>query len=1057
MGGGARATVALSPYIARVMTRLLALIFVLSGAAGLIYESIWSRYLGLFVGHSAYAQVIVLVIFLGGMSGGAAIAAKRSARLKEPLLAYAGIEAIVGVIGLLFHDIFGAVSGFAYDALFPAVGSGALLVVVKWTLAALMILPQSVLLGATFPLMSAGVMRRLGDPTAQMQQSGKTIGLLYFANSLGAAGGVLLAGFFLLEIAGLPGTLLVAAIINLVVALATFGIVRLERDDRANDVADGAAPAPEAQPVDAGVALVSMDEREKFGLWRLLLAVSFATAVASFIYEIAWIRMLSLVLGSATHAFELMLSAFILGLALGAFWIRQRADKPVDTVRLLGIVQFAMGTAAILTLALYVDAFHWMADLLTVLDENESAYNVFNTARYGISLAIMLPATFCAGMTLPLITRNLLAAGHGEKAIGAVYAWNTLGSIVGASVAALMLMPLVGLRWMLIIGGGLDIALGVWLLWMRAKAAPDVGRTAGLATAAGIAVVLGAMIAPGFDPGIVVSGVFRYGTVPARGARNIVYYEDGRTATVSVQMGSDSGFTISTNGKPDASIRKTWFRELNDTTPREFLRGDESTQVLLALITLAHVPDAREGAVIGHGSGMSSHFLLGSPTFERLATIDIERQMVEASKVFMPANQRVFDDPRAIFVFDDAKSYFASSDRQYDLILSEPSNPWVSGVSGLFTDEFYQRVSKKLTPNGIFGQWIHLYEIEDALVLSVMRALASNFQSFELFLTNDLDVLVVASNQPQLPRPDWSVFEHPDIAMDLSKFRALSPAVLERTRLITRGEMLPLIAGGDGNSDYFPFLDLRAERSRYLRREAIGFSQLPQERFDLAAAIGERRIGWLNERVPALSHQRVQAQALAARIRTGEQATMFDTASISRRLQGARFRYARIEFEMRSGRPPADWANWFGEVMQVERDRHQGTMGVVDSAFYRDVERYMNAQNAPEEAKSAWRFARAAFTYNWRDASREVAPLILARAAGRTWITTPFFVDAGTLARLRSGDVAGARQFFERFRGSTGRAQTDLRVQLMEAMLQEAERAVGRGPDQKDRGGSGPR
>jgi spermidine synthase len=1037
------------------MTRLLACIFVLSGAAGLIYESIWSRYLGLFVGHSAYAQVIVLVIFLGGMSAGAAIAAKRSAKLKEPLIAYAAIEAIVGVIGLVFHDVFGAVSNFAYDSIFPALSAGAVLVTVKWGLAALMILPQSILLGATFPLMSAGVMRRLGSPAAQLRESGKTIGLLYFANSIGAAFGVLLAGFFLLELAGLPGTLLVAAIINLVVALATFGIVRLERDDRANDVADGALPAPEAEPVDAGAALDVMDDREKFALWRLLLAVSFATAVASFIYEIAWIRMLSLVLGSATHAFELMLSAFILGLALGAFWIRRRADSKVDTIRLLGIVQLAMGVAAILTLALYVDAFHSMAYLLDVLDENERAYSVFNLARYGISLAIMLPATFCAGMTLPLITRNLLAAGHGEKAIGSVYAWNTLGSIVGASIAALVLMPLVGLRWMLILGGGLDIALGAWLLWHRAKTVPALARTASLATAAGIAVVLGAVIAPGFDPGIVVSGVFRYGTVPARGARNIVYYEDGRTATVSVQMGSDSGFTIATNGKPDASIRRTWFRELSDTTPREYLRGDESTQVLLALITLAHAPNAREGAVIGHGSGMSSHFLLGSPHLERLATIDIERQMVEAAKVFMPANQRVYEDPRAIFVFDDAKSYFASSDRQYDLILSEPSNPWVSGVSGLFTDEFYQRVSKKLAPNGIFGQWIHLYEIEDALVLSVMRALASNFQSFELFLTNDLDVLVVASNEPQLPRPDWSVFEHPDIAMDLSKFRALSPEVLERTRLITRNEMLPLIGNGDGNSDYYPYLDLHAERSRYMRREAQGFSQLPLERFDVAAAIGERRLGWLNERVPALSHQRVQSLALTARVRSGEQAAVFDTAGISRRLQGARLRLTRVELEMRSGRPPADWTNWFAEVMQVERDRHQGTMGIVDSVFYRDVERYMNAQNAPEEAKAALRFARAAFTYNWAGASREVPALIIARANGRSWLTAPFFVDAGTLARLRSGDVAGARQFFDRFRPSTGRSREDLRVQLIESMLLEAERAIGRGPDQKDRGGSG--
>jgi len=150
------------------------------------------------------------------------------------------------------------------------------------------------------------------------------------------------------------------------------------------------------------------------------------------------------VLGSATHSFELMLSAFILGLALGAFWIRGRADRVADPMRLLGIVQFAMGALAIATLAVYLDAFGWMASLIGVLEENEGGYRVYNVARYGIALAVMLPSTFCAGITLPLITRMLLSAGSGERAIGAVYAWNTLGSIVGVSLAALWLMPLVG-------------------------------------------------------------------------------------------------------------------------------------------------------------------------------------------------------------------------------------------------------------------------------------------------------------------------------------------------------------------------------------------------------------------------------------------------------------------------------------------------------------------------------------------------------------------------------------------------------------------------------------
>ena len=186
----------------------LVFLFVLSGAAGLMYESIWTRYLGLFVGHDAYAQLVVLVIFLGGMSLGAHLVGRRSARLREPLVWYAGVELLVGLIALAFHPVFVGATNAAYDHLFPVLGGGVPVTLAKWALAALLILPQSVLLGATFPLMSAGVLRRA--PAAP----GRALALLYFANSLGAAGGVLVAGFVLLGRVGLPGTLVAAAVLN---------------------------------------------------------------------------------------------------------------------------------------------------------------------------------------------------------------------------------------------------------------------------------------------------------------------------------------------------------------------------------------------------------------------------------------------------------------------------------------------------------------------------------------------------------------------------------------------------------------------------------------------------------------------------------------------------------------------------------------------------------------------------------------------------------------------------------------------------------------------------
>lgn len=1006
------------------MTLLLTLLFVCSGAAGLVYESLWSRYLGLLVGHGAYAQVLVLVIFLGGMALGAAYVSRRSARLANPLRAYALVEAAVGLIGLAFHDVFVATSGIAYDTLFPALGQGGLVTVAKWTIAALLILPQSLLLGATFPLMTAGALRLL--PTAR---SGQTIALLYFANSLGAAIGVLLAGFWLLALAGLPGTLVAAAMVNLAVAAAAWVLAA-----RAPS-ADGDAPHEAVGQHDAGHDDPSANTATALPsgtLVHLLLSIAFGTAVASFIYEIAWIRMLSLVLGSATHAFELMLSAFILGLALGAFAIRRRTDTADDPLRLLGLVQVAMGAAAILSLGWYLDAFDWMATLMQTVQRSEAGYAALHAGRYALAMAIMLPATVCAGMTLPLITRALLRAGHGERAIGRVYAWNTFGAIVGASAAGLWLLPAIGVRGTLILGGALDLALGCWLLWRAAPLRVGGLRTARLATAAALAVVLVSALSPGFDPSVLSSGVFRYGTVAGRGTRDIIFYEDGRTASVSVQMGSDSGFTLATNGKPDASLQAVWFEPPRPDSARPALASDNATQALLALLTLAHNPAAREAAVIGHGAGMTTHFLLGSPLMERVTTIEIEPEMVEAAKRFMPANARTYEDPRSLRVIDDARAYFATAARPFDVIVSEPSNPWVSGVSALFTDEFYARAARQLAPGGVFGQWLHLYEIEDALVLGVLKALSTHFRSYELYLTNDVDVLVVASNADSLPTPDWSVFRHEDIALDLARFRPLPDAALAATWLVGHHELGPMLARDSAtNSDFYPQLDLRAERARFLGVEANAFASMQTDRFVLADALAGRRIAPLGLVRAPLSHARFDAQAKTVQLLAGVAGD--DTSSVLVGVRAARLRDARLSLELASDRPPPDWPLWFAELLQVERDRHQGTMGVVDGVWYARVERYLERQRAPEGMRSAWRFLRAAVSYDWPAAAAEVRTQIAERDRGRAWLPPALLLDAAVLARLCTGDLAGAQAAFARLSDAAGRAPDDVRTRMLEA------------------------
>jgi len=589
----------------------------------------------------------------------------------------------------------------------------------------------------------------------------------------------------------------------------------------------------------------------------------------------------------------------------------------------------------------------------------------------------------------------------------------------------------------LILGGAIDLALACWLLWRGAGGSPARRQTATLASVAAAALVVTTALGPAFDPGLLSSGVFRYGRAPAPGARPMAFYRDGRTASVSVRVLDDSTKTLATNGKPDASLTPVWTRPIPPDSLRQALGSDEATQLLLPLITLAHAPGATQAAVIGFGSGMSAHTLLGSSSLTALVTIDIEPMIVEASRLFYPANQRVYDDPRSRIVHDDAKSYFAASPTRYDLILSEPSNPWVSGVSGLFTDEFYRRVRGYLAPGGVFGQWLHLYEIDDGLVLGVLSALHRNFRSYAIHYTNDSDLLIVASMAPTLPTPDWSVATRPGIAADLARFRPLTPEVLGATLVATRAELAPLLDGNTVpvNSDYAPALDLGAERTRFLKHSAAGMTALSAERFDLAAAIGGRPVPLAAPARPALRHTRATAQALAQAVRSGRPLPPDDADPADRPLQRARLRGERLAQGMATGRAPADWYGWFVEMLNVEADRHQGSTGSVDTAWYAAVEQYMTRTGAPTDGIAALRFLRASVTYDWASAAREVPTLIAAWNGGKRWLPAGLFVQAATVARVRTGDAAGASEVLGLVWSATGWEGDDLRVRLLQGLI----------------------
>lgn len=774
-------------------------IFVLSGFAGLIYQSIWSHYLGLFLGHAAYAQALVLAIFMGGMAAGAAWIAHAGLRWRNLIRGYAVIEAVIGVCGLLFHTIFGGVASFSYDWLIPALADPLTINLARWIVAALLILPQTILLGMTFPLMSGGLIRRFPG------SDGHVLGGLYFTNSIGAAGGALVAVFVLLPWVGLPGAMVVAGLLNFVVAGLAWWLSR--------------EPEPERPSIDTYKTPVNQRFRQN-PLLRVVLISTALSGAASFAYEIIWIRMLSMAVGSTMHAFELMLASFIAGIAFGGLWVRHRADTTESPLRLVGWMQIFMGVAALASLAVYANSFAWVGWLMQALAKTDGGYALYNLGTATIAIAIMLPAAFFAGTTLPLFTVALLRDKQGERSIGRVYAWNTLGAIFGVFAAIHFLIPTLGLKLSLCVAALVDMGIGLVLLRMNAvdhKSMVRFGIGAGVVV---VALVVAVRIP--FDPMTVASGVFRHGQTTLLKSDQVLFYKDGKTASVASVLSSNGSVQISTNGKTDAAI------QMRDDRPAS---TDEPTMVLLASLPLAMHSSPEKVGVIGFGSGLTTHTLLGDSRIQRLDTIEIEPAMIQGAKTFGKRVERAFADSRSNIIIDDAKSYFSGQNSKYDIIISEPSNPWISGVGALFSKEFYKFVPRHLNEGGLFVQWIQLYEIDDALLSSILKALTPAFDDYSAWLTNESDLIIIASPKGPLPKLDSEyLFAHSATKNDLARIEIDNDAqfafrkVADARLLRALGQLHP---DQKANSDFYPLLGLEAPKARFMSSMAEATLQLP--------------------------------------------------------------------------------------------------------------------------------------------------------------------------------------------------------------------------------------
>ena len=765
------------------MNILVYFLFALSGFAGLIYEGSWARYLKLFLGHSSYGQVLTLCIYMGGLAIGSFVAGKMVERTKRPLLGYGLVELAIGIGGVAYHPLYNWLTGIFYDSAWTASLTSRGAEVAKVFLATGSTLPIAIAVGMTFPFIAAGLMRKSGAEVS--------LPMLYFTNSLGSAIGILATSYLLIPEIGNHATLCVAASINFLLA-AVFSFI---------GIATSPVPPKDAKPENPDEDYVAEHKlaMPPKAAWLWIAAI---TGLTSFVYEIVWTRLLSLLMGSSSHSFDQMLSAFILGLSLGSAVSGKLLKK--DSLVVLSMAQILMAFFALCTLYFHQPFWGMMNEANQIFNPTSDGYVCWSLFKYALSLLWMVPTSFFAGMTLPLITLILTRAFKSEAPIGKVYGWNTLGSIIGSAGGGLLLLPLLQLKGALVTAALLDFAIGFILLVVYRKR---------FRYSVMFYVLVGVMIMPSlfvkFDPSLITSGVFRsYKNMHPNEKIQVI---DGKTATISFHE-SPVHYYVKTNGKADASMSK------NREAP---ISSDELTQAATAFMPMAVKTEPYDAAMVGFGSGMGAHYLLADPLLKDFDCVEIEQAMMDLAKGFYPWNYRGYDDPRIHIFIDDATTFFHTNRRKYDMIVSVPSNPWVSGVAGLFAHEFYAKMRRYMKPGALWVQWIQTYVFNDLMFLNILKALDTVFPYVSLYKsTDEPDIIMIASDEPVMQKGIGRFSTDTALVAEFNRIHRDPEFFGERNFLFTNKMVKSLLDGVKPNSLFIPMVDNKAEEARFVHSEA---------------------------------------------------------------------------------------------------------------------------------------------------------------------------------------------------------------------------------------------
>jgi spermidine synthase len=767
------------------------LCFFFSGVSGLVYQVIWVRELVLVFGATTFAVSTVLTAFMGGLALGSFYFGRRSERIAHPLRLYGFLEIGIGAYGLAVPLIFTALPSVYQGLSAPLQLSFLALSAVRFIFAVLVLIIPTALMGATLPVLASYYAHEHG-------LIGLRVGALYALNTFGAVVGAAATGFILIPALGMHSSTAIAAAINLALGAVALRVARLE------------APVGVASHSEAVTKRREKHAASDAGRARRIevIAVIAAFALSGFIslsYEVIWSRVLALIIGSSVYAFSIMLTTFLIGLALGA----SIASRAVDRIRrpaiAFAILELGVGITSLIGAYLFndlpyyfVQLYHWVGS---------TGFVVLLFARFVIASLVMIVPTLLLGGLFPLVVRIVSNVDRASgRTVGDAYAANTLGAIAGSFASGFVLVPLLGLLGSLKLCVALNFVISAGLLlicWFPRRRMPVLAT----ALASLVLVVVALTVEPPWDPEVMSSAVYRYAPSLTdrtrqelfeylrRGQGDTLFYKEGITATVAVQKQGE-GRVLKVNGKPEASTS-----------------GDMPTQILIGTLPLLVRPQTDDVLLIGLGSGVTLGSIEQFP-IKRVTCVELEPAVVEASRYFAEVNHQPLDDPRLRMISNDGRNFIYSTNEKFDVIVSEPSNPWLTGVANLFTLEYFKRGAERLRDDGLFSQWLQIYEMAPEDVRTLIATFRAAFPNVYLFRGAEGDLMLLGSKSNR--KLDLSVlashFSDPKVAADLKRVGTMRGSDVVSRFYLGPDEVTRLSAGSPINTDNNALIEFNAPR-----------------------------------------------------------------------------------------------------------------------------------------------------------------------------------------------------------------------------------------------------